>query len=98
MVESKNTIISIFNRIIAVLLLRPSISIILCLPTGFMIFGPKEYVDLFLKNDKLPEILNPWIGIIFLFSSTSIIVYYLSRFLRIVFDRQIWWFRNRYDD
>ena len=98
MTESKNTIINIFNRIIAVLLFRPSVLVILFVPTAFILFGPKGYVDLFLESTNVPEVLNPWIGLICIFSITALIVYYLSRLLKIIFNRQIWWYRRRYDD
>jgi len=98
MVELKNTIVNICNRIIAVLLFRPSVLVIIFVPTAFMLFGPKEYVDFFLNNNNLPEILNPWIGLLCLFSFNGLIVYYSVKLLRIIFHRQIWWYRNRYDD
>lgn len=98
MVELKNTIVNICNRIIAVLLFRPSVLVIIFVPTALMLFGPKEYVDFFLNNNNLPEILNPWIGLLCLFSFNGLIVYYSVKLLRIIFHRQIWWYRNRYDD
>jgi hypothetical protein len=94
---SESKIVSVIKQIIAILLFRPSVSIILSLPSAFLLFAPKEYTDLFLNNANISEKLNPWIGLVCLYFGTGIIVYVLNIIRKILFHRLIWWYRRNYD-
>ncbi len=39
----------------------------LALAPAFMLFAPQRYVDFVLRSPKIPDFLNPWIGLLFLF-------------------------------
>jgi hypothetical protein len=43
-------------------------------PCVFMLFGPKEWVDMILRSPKSPEILSPWVGIVFLYMVSVFLV------------------------
>jgi hypothetical protein len=51
-----------------------------------------------LNNTNIPEKVNLWIGLMFLYLGTGFIVYVSKIILRIVFYRLIWWYRRNYDD
>jgi len=48
-------------------------------PCAFILFGPKQWVDIVLQSKNIPEILNPWIGMIFLYTISFFIIYMLKR-------------------
>ena len=98
MSESKHPIASVINQIIAVILFCPSVSLTLTVPSAFLLFGPAVYTDLFLKNPNIPEKLNPWIGLIFLYFGSGFVVYMVIILLRIVFHGLILWYRRNYSD
>lgn len=95
---SKSKIVSVINQIIAVILSRPSVLVTLSAPSAFLLFAPKEYTDFLLNNTNIPEKVNLWIGLMFLYLGTGFIVYVSKIILRIVFYRLIWWYRRNYDD
>ena len=51
-------------------------------PCGFMLFAHKEWIDFLLRSKNIPEVLNPWVGIIFLCMASFLTVHILTR---------IWW-------
>ena len=58
-------------------------------PPAFILFGPKEYVDFVLQSHKPPEILNPWVGLIFLYATSFFIFHVISR---IYWRIAAWWY------
>ncbi len=94
---SESKIVSVINQIIAVILFRPSVSVILSAPSAFLLFAPKEYTDFLLNNANISEKLNPWIGLMFLYFGMGFMVYVSTIILRIVFHRLIWWYRRNYE-
>jgi len=98
MSETRNPIVSAINQIIAVLKFHPSVLFTLSAPSAFLLFAPKEYVDLILNSPNFSTKLNPWIGLVFLYSGTGFIVYVTTPILKIIFNRLIWWYRRNYDD
>ena len=93
---SESKIVSVINQFIAIILFRPSVSIILSVPSAFLLFAPKEYTDSLLNNANIPEKLNPWVGLMFLYFGMGFIVYVLNIIRKIVFNRLIWWYRRNY--
>ncbi|TAK63962.1 MAG: hypothetical protein EPO24_03655 [Bacteroidetes bacterium] len=47
----------------------PSKMFAILIPCVFMLFADKKCVDFVLSSKNIPEILNPWIGLLFLFIS-----------------------------
>ena len=48
-------------------------------PCVFILFAPKSWVDLFLSSPNAPEILNPWIDLVTLYSASLILFFLLGR-------------------
>lgn len=48
-------------------------------PCAFMLFAPKEYVDPFLRSQNIPDVLNPWVGLVALLMFSFIIVQFLFK-------------------
>lgn len=53
-------------------------------PCVFMLFAPKEYVDLILRSSNLPDELNPWIGLTFMYVSSCFAIYILRLMWRLI--------------
>lgn len=52
------------------------------LPCGFILFAPAEWVDPILRPSNIPEILTPWVGLVFLLMSSFFITGFLFN---------LWW-------
>ncbi|MBZ5551357.1 MAG: superinfection exclusion B family protein [Acidobacteriia bacterium] len=48
---------------------------------GALLFSPKEWVDFLLDNPRVPTLLNPWLGLIFVLASSFFVTYFMVRFL-----------------
>jgi len=57
---------------------RPSKVFSLGLPAVFMLFFPKEWVDFVLQSPNPPDILNPWIGLVFLYMASFFVCWLIS--------------------
>ena len=66
MTESNATI----NAIMSWTYTSPRFFFSVGLPCGFVLFAPREWVDPILRSSNIPEILNPWLGLVFLLMSS----------------------------
>jgi hypothetical protein len=49
---------------------------------GFLLFAPKKFVDMVVRpSNNLPEVLNPWVGLVFLFTLSFLGTHYITKFL-----------------
>lgn len=52
-------------------------------PCAFILFGPKEWVDVLLRSPNAPGVLNPWVGLVFLYMASFFTVHVLKKI--------VWW-------
>ena len=50
-------------------------------PCAFILFAPKEWVDFLLQSRNAPPVLNPWLGIVFLYMVSFLSMHILRKIL-----------------
>jgi len=68
------------------------------LPCAFILFSPKAWVDFVLRSQNPPDILNPWVGLLFLYMLSFFMVYILRKLLFIILYPLKRLFRKHNDD
>ncbi|MGE4096407.1 MAG: hypothetical protein AB7G75_36880 [Candidatus Binatia bacterium] len=51
-------------------------------PPAFILFASKDCVDFIFASPNAPDILNPWIGLLFLYSISFAVFSFISRSYR----------------